>query len=149
MKRVTAILFVLITVASLFSVEVKVCYLNEKLSPVLKAFEVEEDPVIAIFQKLALPPQGLKTYVPTDVLRAYFFVENIMIIDLDSSKLRELSFEGERYFLHQVLYTIFVNFRNVASVYVLVDDEKKDVLVRYVDIRFSFPREVWEKWPIR
>ncbi len=149
MRKILSISSALIAVMFLFAVEVKVCYLNEKLSPVIKTFEVEGDVVTAIFRKLASPPQGLRTYVPSGVLRAYFFVGNTMIIDLEGNKLKGFSFEGERYFLHQVLYTIFVNFRNVASVYFIVDDERKNVLVRYVDIRFSFPREVWEKWPIR
>ncbi|MCD6552221.1 GerMN domain-containing protein [Thermotoga sp.] len=147
MKRYAFFATFLIAVVA-FSTELKICYLNEELLPVVKVIEAKENPVLEIFEALSSPPSGLKSFVPQDVLRAYFFVGDYLILDLYGKKLKGMDFEAERYFLHQVLYTIFLNVKGVNNVYILVDGQKRNVLVEHVDIRFSFPREVWEKWPI-
>ncbi|KAF2959772.1 GerMN domain-containing protein [Thermotoga sp. 38H-to] len=144
-----SIFVVLLTASVLFSVELKICYLNENLLPIVKVAEGRDNPVLEIFEALSSPPEGLKTFVPKGVLRAYFFVGDFLILDLYGEKLKGMDFDSERYFIHQVLYTIFLNVKGVNNVYLIVDGKKRDVLVKHVDIRFSFPREVWEKWPIR
>lgn len=144
-----SIFVVLLTASVLFSVELKICYPNENLLPIVKVAEGRDNPVLEIFEALSSPPEGLKTFVPKGVLRAYFFVGDFLILDLYGEKLKGMDFDSERYFIHQVLYTIFLNVKGVNNVYIIVDGRKRDVLVKHVDIRFSFPREVWEKWPIR
>ncbi|AJG40032.1 MULTISPECIES: GerMN domain-containing protein [Thermotoga] len=147
MKRYASFIILLVTVA-VFSTELKICYLSEDLLPVVKVIEAKENPVLEIFEALSSPPSGLKSFVPQDVLRAYFFVGDYLILDLYSERLKGMDFEAERYFLHQMLYTVFLNVKGVNNVYILVDGKRRNVLVKHVDIRFSFPREVWEKWPI-
>ncbi|AIY85733.1 MULTISPECIES: GerMN domain-containing protein [unclassified Thermotoga] len=144
-----SIFVVLLTASVLFSVELKICYLNENLLPIVKVAEGRDNPVLEIFEALSSPPEGLKTFVPKGVLRAYFFVGDFLILDLYGEKLKGMDFDSERYFIHQVLYTIFLNVKGVNNVYIIIDGKKRDVLAKHVDIRFSFPREVWEKWPIR
>ncbi|PLV56863.1 GerMN domain-containing protein [Thermotoga sp. SG1] len=147
MKKYAFFTIILMTIV-VFSTELKICYLNEDLLPVVKVIEAKENPVLEIFEALSSPPPELRSFVPQNVLRAYFFVGDYLILDLYGEKLKGMDFEAERYFLHQTLYTIFLNVKGVNNVYILVDGKRRGVLVKHVDIRFSFPREVWEKWPI-
>ncbi len=147
--RKSVFVLVFLMASALFSVELKICYLNENLLPIVKVTEGRDNPVLEIFEALSSPPEGLKTFIPEGVLRAYFFVGDYLILDFYGEKLKGMDFDSERYFLHQVLYTIFLNVKGVNNVYIIIDGKKRDVLAKHVDIRFSFPREVWEKWPIR
>ena len=142
--------FLLISI-SLYSMKFMVCYIDPvSLNPVLKTMEIDGDnPILTLFDALASPPQDLISFVPKKVLRAYFIVDDIMIIDLNGEKLRNLDFLSERYFVHTVLYTIFENLKAVNTVYFTVDGRKRRVLVNYVDIRFGFPRRIWEEWPVK
>ncbi|PLV59449.1 GerMN domain-containing protein [Thermotoga sp. KOL6] len=146
MRWITFLLTMVVVIT--IAVELKICYLNDSLLPIVKVVEGKENLVLEMFEALSSPPYGLRTFVPKDVLRAYFFVDNYLILDLYGEKLKGLDFTAERYFLHQLLYTIFLNVKGINNVYILVDGKKRNVLVKHVDIRFSFPREVWSKWPV-
>lgn len=71
-----------------------------------------------------------------------------MIIDLKNSSVSIFDFTQERYFVHQVLRTIFENFPGIEAVYFLLDGSRRDVLSRMVDIRFGFARHFWTRWPV-
>lgn len=148
--RKIAILILLGLSVSLLARQLVLFYLNDELKPVRIEGNVDEnsDLVKFIFDRLASPPKGLKSFVPNDVLRAYFFVEQRLIIDLKSSSVSIFDFTQERYFVHQVLRTIFENFPGIEAVYFLLDGSRRDVLSGMVDIRFGFARHFWSRWPV-
>lgn len=59
-----------------------------------------------------------------------------------------LDFTQERFFVHQLLRTIFENFSGIDAVYFLVDGSRRDVLTKMVDVRFGFARHFWSRWPV-
>ncbi|AEH50977.1 GerMN domain-containing protein [Pseudothermotoga thermarum] len=147
--------FVLVIIAVvpmlLLAANAKVVYFDDHLNPsvVNVSFQKDEDIVLAIFNKLASPSSNFKTFVPADVLNAYFFVETALVLDLKSSSLKAFDFLQERYFLHQVLFSIFNTFGMLDRVYILIDGKRSEVLAKYVDIRYSFPREIWVTFPVQ
>lgn len=149
MRKVTVFIVLCIAIFS-FERQLTVFYLNDELYPVSVTYECEnEDVVVFLFEKMSNPPGELTTFVPADVLKAYFIVEKSLVIDLCKSQLVVLDFQMERYFVHQILVTLFTNFSGIDSVYFLVDGQKRDTLVNYVDIRYGFPRQTWTEWPVR
>ncbi|MCD6102924.1 MAG: GerMN domain-containing protein [Thermotogaceae bacterium] len=148
MRKITVFIVLCIAIFS-FGRQLTVFYLNDELYPVSVTYECEnEDVVVFLFEKMSNPPEGLTTFVPVDILRAYFIVEKSLVIDLRKSQLAVLDFQMERYFIHQALITLFTNFSGIDSVYFLVDGRKRDVLANYVDIRYGFPRQIWTEWPV-
>ncbi len=150
--RYLLLIIILISIPiNLLSMKFIVCYLDPiNLNPVLKTVELNGDNLILkLFDALASPPSDLISFVPQKVLRAYFIVDDAMILDLDGKKLKNMDFLSERYFVHTVLYTVFNNMKAVNVVYFTIDGRRKRVLVKYVDIRFGFPRRIWEEWPIK
>jgi len=145
------LLLLLLIPIDLLAMKLMVCYIDPvSLNPVLKTVEMEGDNLILkLFDILASPPQDLMSFVPQGVLRAYFIVDNIMILDLDEEKLENMDFLSERYFIHTVLYTIFNNLKTVNVVYFTINEERRRVLANYVDIRYGFPRRIWEEWPVK
>ena len=145
------LLLLLLIPIDLLAMKLMVCYIDPvSLNPVLKTVEVEGDNfILKLFDILASPPQDLMSFVPQGVLRAYFIVDNIMILDLDEEKLENMDFLSERYFIHTVLYTIFNNLKTVNVVYFTINEERRRVLANYVDIRYGFPRRIWEEWPVK
>jgi len=145
------LLLLLLIPIDLLAMKLMVCYIDPvSLNPVLKTVEMEGDNLILkLFDILASPPQDLMSFVPQGVLRAYFIVDNIMILDLDEEKLKNMDFLSERYFIHTVLYTIFNNLKTVNVVYFTINEERRRVLANYVDIRYGFPRRIWEEWPVK
>ena len=145
------LLLLLLIPIDLLAMKLMICYIDPvSLNPVLKTVEVEGDNfILKLFDILASPPQDLMSFVPQGVLRAYFIVDNIMILDLDEEKLENMDFLSERYFIHTVLYTIFNNLKTVNVVYFTINEERRRVLANYVDIRYGFPRRIWEEWPVK
>ncbi|HIP92078.1 MAG TPA: sporulation protein [Thermotoga sp.] len=145
------LLLILLIHTNLFAIKLIVCYIDPvSLNPVLKTVEVENDNfVLKIFDILASPPKDLMSFVPEGVLRAYFIVDDVMILDLNGDKLKSMDFLSERYFVHTILYTIFNNLKTVNTVYFTIDGSRKRILANYVDIRYGFPRRIWEKWPVK
>ena len=143
--------FLLLIPIDLLAIKLMVCYIDPpSLNPVLKTVEVEGDNLILkLFDILASPPQDLMSFVPKGVLRAYFIVDDILILDLDKGKLKNMDFLSERYFIHTVLYTIFNNLKTVNVVYFTINGERRRVLANYVDIRYGFPRRIWKEWPVK
>lgn len=124
-------------------------YLNENLLPMSVNVSYDKDDVLNfLFDKLAEPVSGMTSFVPKNILRAYFFVEKSLVIDLRSTALLGIDFQQERYLVHQILRTIFENFKAIDSVYITIDGKRADKLVNYVDIRYGFPRQIWSTWPV-
>ena len=97
-----------------------------------------------LFIDLSSPASaGLNTYVPKNILLAYFVVDTALVIDIDSKNIVNYSMEEEFGFVNQVLYTLFNNVKGIDRIYILLDGKKSDFLVRYVDTRWSFPKEIW------
>lgn len=146
-----AIVFALIFLSfSALAAQLVLFYLDDQLNPIIIREEIPKDIDIlkTIFDKLSSPPNGLKSFVPKGVLRAYFFVERSLVIDLKKSLIATFDFTQERFFVHQILRTIFENFPGVDAVYFLLDGSRRDVLVNMVDIRFGFARYFWVRWPV-
>lgn len=146
-----AIIFALMFLSfSTLAVPLVLFYLDDQLNPVIVREEIQKgsDILKAIFDKLSSPPNGLKSFVPKDALRAYFFVEKSLVIDLRKSSIATFDFTQERFFVHQLLRTIFENFPGIDAVYFLLDGSRKNVLVNMVDIRFGFARYFWVRWPV-
>lgn len=146
-----AIVFALMFLSfSALAVQLVLFYLDDQLNPITVREEVQKgsDILKAIFDKLSSPPNGLKSFVPKDVLRAYFFVERSLVIDLRRNSIATFDFIQERFFVHQLLRTIFENLPGLDAVYFLLDGSRKDVLVNMVDIRFGFARYFWVRWPV-
>ncbi len=149
MRRFVVILVLLMSLC-LFAIRLRITYFTDDFAPVQVETNVDksEDVMGILFEKLANPPDGLKTVIPKDVLNAYFFVETALVLDLKSSALRLLDFDRERYFLHQVLFNIFDNYKALSRVYIIVDGKRRETLVNFVDTRYSFPKEIWSSWPV-
>ncbi len=148
MKKYLSILLILVSTI-VFCKSYTLFYLNENLLPVSVNMSYDKDDVLNfLFDKLSEPVSGTMSFVPKNLLRAYFFVEKSLIIDLRSTVLLGIDFQQERYLVHQLLRTIFENFKAVDSVYFTVDGKRTDKLVGYVDIRYGFPRQIWSSWPI-
>lgn len=124
-------------------------YLNGDLLPVSVTVNYDKDDVLNfLFDKLSEPASGTTSFVPKNLLRAYFFVEKSLIIDLRSNTLIGIDFQQERYLIHQLLRTIFENFKAIDSVYIAIDGKRTDKLVNYVDVRYGFSRQIWSNWPV-
>jgi len=149
MKKFVLVLLIVLS-AQLVARQLTLFYLDDKLNPVSVRQNVGDDSdlVKTIFDRLASPPNGLKSFVPSDVLRAYFFVESYLVIDLKRGPISMLDFTQERFFVHQILRTIFENFSGIDAVYFLVDGSRRDVLTKMVDVRFGFARHFWSRWPV-
>ncbi len=111
----------------------------------VEKFEVNDDPIESIFSKLSNPPHGYLSFVPPNVLRTYFILEDTIVLDLKKKPLEGLDFDGERYFLYQILSSIFLSF-DFENVKIIIDGKDSDVLVSEVDLRFSFTRSAWIDW---
>ncbi|MGE0033146.1 MAG: GerMN domain-containing protein [Pseudothermotoga sp.] len=149
MKKLILVLLIVLS-AHLTARQLVLFYLDEALQPVSIQEKVDQDSdlVKTIFDRLASPPDGLKSFVPDDVLRAYFFVESYLVIDLKRGPIAMFDFTQERFFVHQLLRTIFENFSGIDAVYFLVDGSRRDVLTKMVDVRFGFARHFWSRWPV-
>ncbi len=149
MKILTVFLVFILSVC-LLARQIRVTYFGENFNPASVTVTIgkDDDVLRKLFEKLATPPSGLKTLVPQNILNAYFFVETALILDLKSSGVRTFDFDQERYFLHQVLFNIFDNFKTLTRVYIIIDGKRTEVMSKYVDIRYSFPREIWSNWPV-
>jgi hypothetical protein len=148
MKRLLLVVLIVLSM-QLMARQLVLFYLDDALEPVSVRQSVDDaDLVKTIFDRLASPPEGLKSFVPKDVLRAYFFVESYLVIDLKRSPISMFDFTQERFFVHQVLRTIFENFSGIDAVYFLLDGSRRDVLTKMVDVRFGFARHFWSRWPV-
>jgi hypothetical protein len=148
MKRLLLVVLIVLSM-QLMARQLVLFYLDDTLEPVSVRQNVDHaDLVKTIFDRLASPPEGLKSFVPKDVLRAYFFVESYLVIDLKRSPISMFDFTQERFFVHQVLRTIFENFSGIDAVYFLLDGSRRDVLTKMVDVRFGFARHFWSRWPV-
>jgi hypothetical protein len=148
MKRLLLVVLIVLSM-QLMARQLVLFYLDDALEPVSVRQNVDDaDLVKTIFDRLASPPEGLKSFVPKDVLRAYFFVESYLVIDLKRSPISMFDFTQERFFVHQVLRTIFENFSGIDAVYFLLDGSRRDVLAKMVDVRFGFARHFWSRWPV-
>jgi hypothetical protein len=148
MKRLLLVVLIVLSMR-LMARQLVLFYLDDTLEPVSVRQNVDDaDLVKTIFDRLASPPEGLKSFVPKDVLRAYFFVESYLVIDLKRSPISMFDFTQERFFVHQVLRTIFENFSGIDAVYFLLDGSRRDVLTKMVDVRFGFARHFWSRWPV-
>ncbi|MCS7174689.1 GerMN domain-containing protein [Pseudothermotoga sp.] len=148
-KNMVFFMLMLLSLSSL-ATQLVLFYLDEQFRPVVVREEIQRgsDVVKAIFDKLSSPPIGLKSFVPKDSLRAYFFVERYLVIDLKRTALATFDFTQERFFVHQLLRTIFENFPGIDAIYFLLDGSRGDVLVNMVDVRFGFARHFWARWPV-
>jgi hypothetical protein len=148
MKRLLLVVLIVLSM-QLMARQLVLFYLDDTLEPVSVRQNVDDaDLVKTIFDRLASPPEGLKSFVPKDVLRAYFFVGSYLVIDLKRSPISMFDFTQERFFVHQVLRTIFENFSGIDAVYFLLDGSRRDVLTKMVDVRFGFARHFWSRWPV-
>lgn len=143
------VFFAILLPAVIFCRTYTLFYLDQSLSPVAISVRYEEEDVLNfLFERLSQPEAGTLTLVPKNLLRAYFFVEKSLVIDLRSSAVAGLDFQEERYLIHQLLRTIFENFKAIDSVYFVVDGKRREKLVNYVDIRYGFARDIWSNWPV-
>lgn len=143
------LIFLILLPAVIFCRNYVLFYLDQNLLPVSITVSYDKDDVLNfLFDKLAEPAPGTVSFVPKNLLRAYFFVEKALVIDLRSTVLVGIDFHQERYLTHQLLRTVFENFKAIDSVYITVDGKRKDKLVNYVDVRYGFPRQIWSSWPI-
>lgn len=76
--RKIAILILLGLSVSLLARQLVLFYLNDELKPIRVEENADEssDLVKSIFDRLASPPKELKSFVPSDVLRAIFSWSN-------------------------------------------------------------------------
>jgi len=145
----TLVVLTILLPAVIFCRTYTVFYFDQSLSPIAVNVRYERDDVLNfLFEKLSQPEAGALTFVPKNLLRAYFFVEKSLVIDLRSSAVAGLNFQEERYLIHQLLRTIFENFKAIDSVYFVVDGKRRERLLNYVDIRYGFVRDIWSNWPI-
>ncbi len=149
--RFSIIVLMLLDLVAL-AIDLKVAYVDI-LSGNLKILNVEsgkaEDTVKNVFLKLSDPPLGFTSCVPKNVLRVYFKIGNLLVIDLRGEEIEDLNFDEERCLLHQILLSLFMNLKDVEDVKILIDGGKRNRLVEFVDISLSFPRELWSTWPQR
>ena len=82
--------------------------------------------------------------VPQNILNAYYFVDTALILDFNSSLIQNFTVEEEFLFLLQVLYTLFENIQGIDRIYILEDGKQTNLLVKYVNIYFSFPKELYK-----
>ncbi|QTA37610.1 GerMN domain-containing protein [Thermosipho ferrireducens] len=143
MKKI-AVIFVLVLFIYSFSFSAKIAFVNNNdiifVEDSSESLQVED-----LFKKLSKPPVGYSTYIPTDLLNAYYFVETSLIIDINFSLIQSYSLEEEIYLFLQMMYTLFQNVRGIDRIYILEDGKQTNLLVRYIDIRWSFPRDLYKK----
>ncbi|SHH40914.1 GerMN domain-containing protein [Thermosipho atlanticus] len=108
---------------------------------IFKEVELKNSSVEYLFEFLSSFENSL---VPKDVLNAYYFVDTSLIIDLNSSLIQNFSAEDEVLFLLQILYTLFENVKGIDRIYIIVDGKQTNLLVKYINIYFSFPRELYK-----
>nr|WP_250880137.1 GerMN domain-containing protein [Thermosipho sp. 1244] len=100
-----------------------------------------------IFEKLSTYKlsDGIKTFVPKDILNAYYFVDTALIIDLSSKSIQNYSIDREVMLVLQILYSLFENINGIDRIYILVDGEQTDIFIKSVNVYFSFPKELYVK----
>ena len=149
MRRPLIIPILLIVSLSL-SIEVSVVYISESMDlGVVKRYEVPQgkEPLSFLFQMMASPPPGYRSYVPKDILRAGYLLSDALVIDLNGTSLSDLGFKEERLFLYQILISLFRTY-DVNEIYILVDGKQRGYLMKYVDISLGFRRQDWLNWPL-
>ncbi|MBO8160116.1 MAG: hypothetical protein H0Z24_00645 [Thermosipho sp. (in: Bacteria)] len=124
---------------SLFTFSEKIA-LIENNDIIFKEVSIDKLTVENIFEVLSSYSNSL---VPKNILNAYYFVDTSLIIDLDSSLIRNFSAEDEFLFLLQILYTLFENIQGIDRIYIIEDGKQTNLLVKYINIYFSFPKELY------
>jgi len=136
---------------SLLAIEIKVVYIDEfSGNAVIKPYKVSDNSNKAIevlFDKLSTPPKIYKSFVPKDIFRAAYFLDNTLVVDLKKENLKKLDFFEERMTLYQILISLFRTF-SVSEIYLLVDGKSETTLANFVDISYSFSRKDWQTWPV-
>ena len=149
MKRSLILLFLMISFLIL-GIEVKVVYIDEfSGNAVIKPYEVPEgeSAIEVLFERLSSPPKMYRSFIPEDIFRAAYFLEDTLVVDLKRKNLENLGFYEERMVLYQILISIFKTF-SVSKVYLLVDGHSESALAKFVDISYAFSREDWQTWPV-
>ncbi len=134
----------------ILAIDIKVVYIDEFTgNPVVKPYKVPDGKkaVEYLFEKLSSPPKMYKTFVPEDIFRAAYFLDDTLVIDLKGKNLKKLNFLEERMVLYQILISLFRTF-SVSTVYLLVDGRSETTLSNFVDISYAFSREDWQTWPV-
>lgn len=137
MKKFLILLFILINLV-IFSQKIA---LVENNDIIFKEIEIEELSVDNLFEVLSSYKNSL---VPQNILNAYYFVDTALILDFNSSLIQNFTVEEEFLFLLQVLYTLFENIQGIDRIYILEDGKQTNLLVKYVNIYFSFPKELYK-----
>jgi len=144
------IILILLILSLCLSVEVQVVYVAGNMDlGVVKRFEVPDgvDPAVYLFDMLASPPTGYRSFVPAGVLRAVYLLSDTIVVDLEGKKARGMDFYSERMFIYQLLLSLFRTF-DVKTVHILVDGKAQKALAKYVDISLGFRRQDWLNWPL-
>jgi len=137
MKKILILLFILINLV-IFSQKIA---LVENNDIIFKEIKIEELSVDNLFEVLSSYKNSL---VPQNILNAYYFVDTALILDFNSSLIQNFTVEEEFLFLLQVLYTLFENIQGIDRIYILEDGKQTNLLVKYVNIYFSFPKELYK-----
>ncbi|MBO8138913.1 MAG: GerMN domain-containing protein [Thermosipho sp. (in: Bacteria)] len=137
MKKFLILLFILINLV-IFSQKIA---LVENNDIIFKEIKIEELSVDNLFEVLSSYKNSL---VPQNILNAYYFVDTALILDFNSSLIQNFTVEEEFLFLLQVLYTLFENIQGIDRIYILEDGKQTNLLVKYVNIYFSFPKELYK-----
>ncbi|MDK2885754.1 MAG: hypothetical protein PWP54_312 [Thermosipho sp. (in: thermotogales)] len=137
MKRVLIFVFVLI---SFYMFSQKIA-LVENNDIIFSEVHINEVTVEALFNILS---SYENSFVPKNILIAYYFVDTALILDFNSSLIQDYSAEQEVLFLLQVLYTLFDNINGIDRIYILLDGKQTNLLVKYINIYFSFPKDLYK-----
>jgi len=137
MKKFLILLFILINLV-IFSQKIA---LVENNDIIFKEIKIEELSVDNLFEVLSSYKNSL---VPQNILNAYYFVDTALILDFNSSLIQNFTVEEEFLFLLQVLYTLFENIQGIDRIYILENGKQTNLLVKYVNIYFSFPKELYK-----
>ena len=134
----------------ILAIDTKVVYIDEFTgNPVVKPYNIPDGKgaVEYLFEKLSSPPEMYKSFVPKDIFRAAYFLDDTLVVDLEGKNLKKLNFLEERMVLYQILISLFKTF-SVSKVYLLVDGKSETTLSKFVDISYGFSRKDWQTWPV-
>lgn len=137
MKKFIIFLFILIS----FVILGQKIALVENNDIIFKETNIEKLTVENLFEVLSSFENSL---VPKNILNAYYFVDTALILDFNTSLIQNFTIEEEFLFLLQVLYTLFENIHGIDRIFILENGKQTNLLVKYVDIYFSFPKELYK-----
>lgn len=86
----------------------------------------------------------IKSYVPKGILNAYYFVDTALIIDLNTQSVNDYNSNEEIFFILQILYSLFENIKGIDRIYVIVNGKQTNILIKSVNIYFSFPKQLYQ-----